>query len=291
MKRLRGESALHRALGGLASMARKLRPGPGPEAELETLLARLPKTAPVTLAGHDVLEYAGILGLMEMVKKSGRRVRIISPGLKLSDRAFCERMAVYRPEITVTYLTHSADSYARLTGNPDAKGQVEHAMRNMIELGVFFRVNFVALSENIDDLVPVAGTLFDEAGLDTLSLLTLFPGPAQAVLDDRLHDRFARFYRIDVQLARFASIHRGSDVKISLWGVPPCKLSEDVLCSPNVAFATGNPADAPKFRHRECPRCRFEPHCSFVSRYYHDRYPEEPFDAGKVNRLFGRLTF
>jgi MoaA/NifB/PqqE/SkfB family radical SAM enzyme len=295
-KRLREAHAIHRIIGRISGKLAVIRRRYGQTlAEFEELVASLPVSheEPVCLSGYDVLEEGSVLTLMEICKRHQRKVRIISPGLRLADRAFAGRLAAYRPEITLTYLSRRPGTFAHMTGHPGAKELIEQAIDNLRELDVGISVNFVATSDNCDELSDVAAYLYETVGIQEFTVLNFFPDWVHYVLDSRTRERFARFGELNRQLVRLARGYRGSDKRICLWGVPPCKLSGSVLTGGYVTFSVRENWDPACriYRHHNCGSCRFSDRCFFVSRYYRDAYPDEEFAHQKVNQAYPNLVY
>lgn len=291
-KRLREASLVHRVIGRLSGLMAGIRHRHMQTlAEFEECVASLEK--PVCLSGHDVLQEESVLDLLEICRRHRRKVRIISPGLRLSDPEFAGRVAAFQPEITVTCLSRHAETFDRMTGYPGVKNLIERALSNLGELNASVSANFVATSDNCAELSDVAAYLHDTVGMQTFTVLNFFPDWVHYVLDSRTAERFARFGELDRQLARLTRSYRGSDRRICLWGIPPCKLSESVLTGGYVTFSARDKWDPAYrvYRHRNCGACRFADKCFFVSRYYQDARPGGEFDHHKVNRAYPDLVY
>ncbi len=286
-KRARGRGVLRRALARATNSRNKILE------EFERKITGLPagKGNRVCLSGWDVLECEGIFDLLDVCKRHEKNIEIISPGLRLADRDFATRISKYEPRITVTYLTHRAETYSEMTGNPAAKRLVERAIDNLAELGVEFSANFVATGENYSDLLQVASFLLDDVGMEMFTLMFFSPDKWHQEEDPKIGDLFVEYRLLGEELANFARRYAGKEKLLCLWRVPPCKLDAETLTCGNVFFSVNGFIDPayPVYRHPGCDSCNWNPKCYFVSRYYRDQYPDEDFEWEKVNRVLDKI--
>lgn len=293
-KRLRDESWLStaaHALGGLLSA-----PWRSPGRLLRQLDKALEAGASgkddrVCLSGWDILEHKSLFDILDLCRKRGRRIQLMTPGLKLADRAFAERLSKYKPSVTVTYLTRDPAAYARLTGVPDAHRLAEAALSNLRELKIGFFVNFVATSKNRAHLAGAAEHLFDSVGLTHLTVLYFSPERDHFALDPGIGSLLFSQTLLNPELRRIAERYAGKPHRVNLWRVPPCKIEKKLLTCGSVAFSVSHGPDAKyePWEHPNCSSCGWKPRCPLVSRFYHERFPDEEFDAGKVNSVLEKI--
>jgi hypothetical protein len=286
-KRLRESRRLHRLAGRLADRLAKLSGMDEFEKRIET------SSGPVCLSGHDVLEAREIFELLDICRRHGRPIQIISPGLRLADPDFAREVNACSPEFLLTCLSCRSDLTARMTGNPEAQHLTEKALAHLRDLNANFSVNFVATSDNCGELSDVASYLFRTLGRDSFTLLYFFPDRVHYLLDARTSDRFAGFRQLNHHLRRVARDHGGSGRTICLWGVPPCKLDEELLTGGLLTFCTRGEWDPAcrLFRSPSCSQCGFQDRCFFVSLYNRRAYLDEYFDYHKVNRVLSSLVY
>jgi hypothetical protein len=254
----------------------------------DVALAEAPR---LRLSGWDCLEYEAVLDLLSVCRAAKKQIEIVSPGLRLADREFARQLGAYDPAVMVTYLSTDADRYASMTGDPLAKSKVERAMRNMLDLGLRFSVNFVLTRDNLCDLLDVSDYLLNTVGLDDFVLAYFSPEVAHARLEPNIADLFVPFGQLNRELAGFADLVAGSEKFLCLWRVPPCKLDAKLLVCNKLVFSVNDYPDPtyPVYRHPNCEACQWRSKCFFVSRYYAARYPDEAFDSAKVHRVVDRI--
>jgi len=293
-KRTRKSGFLRQAFDRVSTIVASLVPRSGKiTEEFERKISHLKayRDNSIQLSGLDILECNEIFELLDICRRYDKKIEIISPGLKLSDRNFARRISEYDPRITVTYLTHREDTYTEMSGNPLAKQLVEKAISNMVELDIDFSVNFVATAVNYNDLLEVASFLLDAIGMDMFILLFFSPDRCFNELDPKRWDLFVEYRLLNAELAKFARRYGGTNKLLCLWRVPPCKLDDDILTCGNIFFSVNDYCDPeyPVYRHPSCDLCEWNAKCFFVSQYYNARYPDEDFEHEKVNRVFGNI--
>ncbi|MFH1434699.1 MAG: radical SAM protein [Pseudomonadota bacterium] len=286
--------ALHRALDAGRGLMGSSFPGMGsiPERFERGLSAlRAGRNRPIRMSGFDILEYERVFELLDICRKHDRKIEIVSPGLKLADPQFCRRIAQFHPSISITCLSHRADTYARMTGRPDSKRLVERAMANMRRLGVEFSVNFVVTIDNYDHLTDVASFLLDGMGLQSFTMSYFSPEIIHGRRDPDIARLLVEFRHVNLELVKFAGRYGGTQKCLSVHRVPQCKVDEEVLACRNVFFSMdrGLEPNYPVYRDSSCVFCRLGSECSYVSRYYRARFPDEVFDYKKVNRITPEL--
>ena len=95
------------------------------------------------------------------------------------------------------------------------------------------------------------------------------------------------FRHVNLELLKFVERFNGTQKCLSIHRVPQCKVDEEVLACRNVYFSMDSSLEPnyPVYRSRSCVFCRLGSECSYVSQYYHARFPDEVFDYKKVNRF------
>lgn len=245
----------------------------------------------IGLVASDILELEGLFDVLDICRGAGKKISIISPGLRLADREFAERLKEYSPRVTITYLSDDAEVYERLTGVPESRDAVRAALRNLAELGMSFAVNCVVTRHNCEGLSDTAGFLLGELGLDACTLVCFIPEGRHLELDPGIAGLFAPYPMLDRELLKLVRGRRGKGKRLSLVHVPPCKVDEEVLRSDRVAFCPPPPTDPDVrlYRDAACESCDFKERCCFVFQLYRDAHPGEPFPFEKVNRHASRL--
>ena len=164
-------------------------------------------------------------------------------------------------------------------------------MFNLSELGVDFSVNHVVTRYNQNDLMKVAEFLFKEVGINSFTLVFFIPEKPHQELDPRIADLFVPYPRLSREVLKFAEKYNQTEKALNLCHVPPCKLDEAVLSCPNIQLgAPPIPDESIQiYRHPDCARCDYNPHCPFVFELYRRRFPDEPCDYQKVNKYADRL--
>lgn len=254
-------------------------------AEFHRAVSQDPRSE-VVLAAHDILEFDRLFDLLGICEAHNKRVRLVSPGLRLADMAFARRLAPRISSFTITYLSHDADTYHRMTGNPQAQAQVQLTLQHLKALRVHVMVNYVVTRYNHRDLLGVAGYLLDQMGLDAFDLVMLIPEKGHADLGHDVGALLAPFPELNRELVRFTRRYHGTSKRLSLIDVPPCQVTEEALTSGILSFSPA-PPDADLVRrvsYQSCASCHFASRCPRVFDAYLQRYPAEPVDVEKVNR-------
>lgn len=258
--------------------------------EFESVVAGDPSPE-IGLTAHDILEFRGILELLDICRRYNKRISIRSPGLRLADADFARQLSEYNPHFTMTYLSDDPDIYHRMTGNPDALDLVRKAINNLRNLKINFSVNCVATKYNYMDLMNVAAFLFGEIGLDCFALVFFIPERRHVELDPDIADLFVPYSKLNIELKKFAREYAGSGNSLSLCHVPPCKLDHEILDCRNIkcyTFSFCDP-DILKYKHQNCEMCKFNDSCAFVFQIYQEKYPDEDFPFERVNRAIHNL--
>ena len=242
------------------------------------------------LAGDDLLEFDGLFEVLDICKSEGRPVVLATPGLKLAEPDFAQRLRAYAPFLVLTCLACDAAVYERMTRLPQARDVVHRALRNVASAGFEFSVNFVITQDNFRELVPVAKLVHGELGRDILSCQYFIAGTTHLARDRATLRRLVRMDLLNPVLRDYAHLMAGTRNGIWLNWVPPCKLSTDVLASPRIRFLRPSDPDPDVVVHRapSCRRCDFSDHCSTVTEAYHRAHPDDPYDAERVNAWMPR---
>ncbi len=245
----------------------------------------------VVLAAHDILEFDRLFELLEICRANGKKVSLISPGLRLADLDFARRLSEHVSCFTITYLSDNQETYRKLTGSTEALSLVSDAIRNLKQLGMDFSVNFVATRHNVKDLMGVARFLLDEIGSGSFTVVFFIPEQAHFTVNPSIADLFATFAELNREILKFVQEYQGSRKMLVLGQIPPCRLDEAILQCRNVKYSPPPPADdvVGLYRHKHCRKCKYEERCPLVFRAYQEKFPAESFDFEKVNRNVHKL--
>lgn len=245
---------------------------------------------PVALGGWDPLEYDDTPALVHLLRRAGRAVRIVSPGLRLADRGFAAELSRMAPAFVLTYLSTSRTRYASMTGLPDAQDQVHRALGNLRSLGAPLAVNMVLTAENLDELTRVADFVFGDLGLSQMSVLAVLPDRSHLALDPGFLARIPDYRLLGEEVARCVARHGPRKRILCLWNVPPCKVPVRALASGHLCFAPWQgEIDHPTEDAAECQSCGYRRRCGVVSPAYRERFPEDVFDPTVVHPFVTRL--
>lgn len=280
-----------RALGRRVLGARETLPSVPPGEgevfrELDDALPRI-SSDEIVLAAHDILELEGLFEALDLCARHGKKVALISPGLRLSDPDFARRLAPRIARFTITFLSDDPVTYQRLTGRSDAHERVRAAIRNLVSLKVPLDVNCVVTSLNVQDLQGVASFLLDEMSLESFTLVGFLLEKRHLELDPGAPDLIAPYSALNGELQRIGVRYRVGLKRLVLLGIPPCRLSEDVLDSRCIRFGTLGPDDGLAMRHWDasCAGCEVRHACPGVFAAHHWRHPREQSDPVVVSRL------
>jgi len=258
--------------------------------ELDAALGQTPAEE-VVLAAHDILEMDGLFEALELCARHGKRVALISPGLRLADQGFARRLARRVSRLTITFLSDDPGTYHRMTGLASAHALVRRAIENLVALDVPLDVNCVVTSMNVQDLSGVATFLLEEMSLESFNIVGMVLERRHLEMDPDAVDLIAPYPMLDAELLQITCRCQGGPKRLALVNVPPCRLSEEVLQSGTVELTPFGAAGdaAPRHSDERCAGCPYLEACPRVFEAYHQRHPRERANVELVRRLAPRL--
>lgn len=302
--RLRGTvCGLHCTYCAAGVYRRVVAPPPPPTAperaqilrELEQILDATPAQQELHLTADDLLDFEDFEKILEAFKRHGRRLELITPGLRLSDAAFVEKLSAYDIHLTLTYLADTPATYLAMTGNPQAHARILRAIENLRFFGVPHLVNTVITRLNCGELHAIACRLFGEYDVPHLTAMAVYL--EQGLLDVRARiatkvthswsmdggDLFAPFAQVDEQLARIDGLCAQLGRRLAVVDIPLCQLRSEVAKSPRIHFNfthhPGYVADhpTPHVRDAACAGCALDSRCCYIAKAYLNAYPQTTF--------------
>lgn len=253
-------------------------------AELERLVA-LFQVPDFFFIADDALAYPDLFDLLDVFRDHGRRVLMATPGTRLGDRAFAERLAGYDVRFDLTY--HAVDDavFARMAGRDDARAQIEAGLDHLGALGIEHALAIVVTAENVGDLAATVRHLAARFSPPKLYLRVFYPDLSEA--EAWYFDQFPAFDDVLDQLAALRGTPDLPDLVLS--NFPLCQLDEARVAGlPLQAVAQHNthPVAGPP----PCATCPAREGCARLHPAYLARHPAHPVDHGAVARraaIFG----
>jgi MoaA/NifB/PqqE/SkfB family radical SAM enzyme len=238
------------------------------------------RPASVDLASDDPLEFTGILDLLAEARQRGIRLRLLTPGLRLADRRFAERVARQGARVWLSLLSLRPERYAAITGRPDAHALVTRAIANVRELGIPLDLATVIVDENADEVAELARAAV-ALGAEGFTVQVFHPDAVTAP-----PSYFRQYPRHEDVVAGLAALAPGDAPPLQVGNLPRCRLDPDVVTRLRLRLLDS----ANHVAHRAwaaCDVCPARERCAGVHPAYVERYaPPEP-ELGRVVAVLG----
>jgi hypothetical protein len=242
--------------------------------DVESVLAAAPPDRRIDIHADDILEYEGILDILAVYRRRGRRCDMITPGLRLADEAFAKAVSRFDVCFTITYLAHTPSIYRAMVVNPKAQALVQKAISNMRRLNIPFHVNCVLTSHNVSDLPRVAGYILEEEAQTHITFLNFYLERCLLDKDPSAYRLFAPLPRLRESLREVRGLLLRLGKNAALVDLPPCQLGAEIRACPRFRFEFAHPLDfkadspTPMFVPPACADCVLARRCSRVSIHY-----------------------
>jgi hypothetical protein len=234
------------------------------------------------MVSADILDYPDLFGLLDAVRDAGKELVLGSPGLRLADRAFVERLAAYPVSIDLTYLATDDATYNRIVGNQEARAAIDAGLAHLVEVGVPFKVGVVVTSLNVHAFPDVVAHLAGTYGVDRIVVRLFYPDLEGA--PDEYFDLFPDYQEVQEALEALERSDVDPLPELDLGNAPLCQLDlrgfERLRLVPREHHAHQNTFKTDGLP--ACATCAVRDRCVRVHMEYMKRHRIRPVDDAVI---------
>lgn len=229
----------------------------------------------IVLLSADILRWPDLHGLLDLA--AGRRVTLLTPGLRLADAAFADTFAGRNVRFDLTWLADDPATWERMTGRADAWEKMHAAVAQLRRLGLPFRLSTVLNTTNVASLPAIVHRC---VALGARHVTVRFFWPDQVTQRRSFYDQFPSFSALQAALDALAADPPDPAPTLDLTNVPWCQIrlptSLPVFMRPGkAAHNTHAAAGLP-----ECATCSEAQGCVRV--HPEQRSPPAPVDPEQI---------
>jgi len=177
----------------------------------------------VCLSGGEPTIHPDLLTSLQHIRKKGLRAYLHSNGIRFHDSNFADEHSPYLDRVLIGFSFHNEALCAELTGTGKDFDKRLVGIRNLVQREVPVRTNTVIVKSNLTSLPDISKII---ASLKIKKALFTLPFFFEITADQV--ERFVptSFSEVKPHLEQAIRILEEKDIKVSLQGLPPCKLGD-----------------------------------------------------------------
>jgi len=177
----------------------------------------------VCLSGGEPTVHKNFLENLRYVREQGLRVYLHTNGIKFYDAEFADACAPFLNRVLVGFSFHDEQLCKNITGTGNTFAKRLAGIKNLLDRGVTVRTNTVIVRSNYMYL-PEISEIIKSLGLHkALFTLPFFFDATVQQVESYVPESFDE---VKPYLRQAIDLLTGHSIKVSLQGLPPCKLDE-----------------------------------------------------------------